>query len=123
MSHHADCFCAALTVLAGHGHIKQRLISAFEEHLRDIEPDALPLAVKETFADLRSRMTGVAPLNGEGEICASVRKMSIVEADACARGVVGIYAELARHHDDDEVSLPLPDADEVQVPAMLLKSV
>ena len=36
MTDHLDRFHAALTVLAGHGHIKQRLIRAFEDNLVDI---------------------------------------------------------------------------------------
>ncbi len=76
MTNHVERFHAALTVLAGHGHIKQRLIKAYEENLVDINEDELPISIKQLFADLRSQMYGVTPLNGEGPICASVRKMS-----------------------------------------------
>ena len=77
MTNHVERFHAALTVLAGHGHIKQRLIKAYEENLVDINDDELPITLKQPFADLRLQMHSVSPLNGEGPICASVRKMSI----------------------------------------------
>ena len=80
MADHVDRFHAALIVLAGHGHVKQRLIEAFERHLADIDEDDLPITVKQSFADLRSEMQRVAPSHGEGPICASVRKMSLDEA-------------------------------------------
>ena len=96
MPHHVDRFGTALSVLAGHGHIKNRLIQAFEDNLGDIEDDSLPRSIKQSFSRLRDRMTAVAPLNGEGPICASVRKMSIVEADECARMLVDIYGDLLR---------------------------
>ena len=41
MTDHVDRFHAALLVLAGHGHVKQRLIKAFEENLADIQEDEL----------------------------------------------------------------------------------
>ncbi len=122
MPHHVDRFCAALSVLAGHGHIKQRLIDAFELHLADLDHETLPLTVKEPFADLYRTMTQVAPLNGEGAICASVRKMSIVEADECARRLVQLYGDLIRSGGNVEEPLPAV-ADTSEVPAILLKSV
>ena len=84
MTDHLDRFHAALTVLAGHGHIKQRLIKAYEEYLVEIHEDELPIAMKQSFVDLRAEMHRVSPLNGEGPICASVRKMSLNEASECA---------------------------------------
>ncbi len=123
MSHYVDRFRAALAVLAGHGHIKQRLIDAFEHHLRDIDVVLLPRPIKEPFDELKTRMTQVAPLNGEGPICASVRKMSIEEADGCAHTLVDLYADMIRHC--GEIGDP-PDTskdESADVPAMLLKSV
>ena len=38
MTDHVDCFYAALNVLVGHGHVKQRLIEAYEEHLAEMRP-------------------------------------------------------------------------------------
>ena len=49
MTQPVDRFRAALLVLAGHGHIKQRLTKAYEEHLNEIDEDELPIALKQTF--------------------------------------------------------------------------
>lgn len=122
MADHVDRFHAALTVLAGHGHVKQRLIKAWEEHLGDVREDELPIALKQSFADLRHDMTRVAPANGESPICASVRKMSLDDASACAARVVTLYGALAMATHDAQVALPLPDSDEIRVPPFLVKS-
>ena len=123
MTDHLDRFHAALTVLAGHGHIKQRLIKAFEDNLVEIHEDELPIALKQSFADLRHDMHRVRPLNGEGPICVSVRKMSLDEASEIAGRIVTLYGEIARRRDDLQTSLPLTEADETRVPPFLVKSV
>ena len=123
MTNHVERFHAALTVLAGHGHIKQRLIKAYEDNLVGINEDELPVALKQSFADLRRQMHAVTPLNGEGPICASVRKMSFSEASECAASVVTIFGEISRLQDDTQVNLPLSEFDEARVPPFLVKSV
>lgn len=123
MTNHVERFHAALTVLAGHGHIKQRLIKAYEENLVDINDDELPITLKQPFADLRLQMHSVSPLNGEGPICASVRKMSFAEASDCAGLVVTMFGEIARLRDETEVALPLAELEETRVPPFLVKSV
>jgi hypothetical protein len=123
MTNHVERFHAALTVLAGHGHIKQRLIKAYEDSLADINEDELPVSLQQAFADLRRQMYCVTPLNGEGPICASVRKMSFSEASECAASVVTLFGEIARLQDDTQVSLPLADGNELRVPPFLVKSV
>jgi hypothetical protein len=123
MTDHVDRFHAALTVLVGHGHIKQRLIKAYEDYLVDIHEDELPISAKQAFADLRQEMHRVSPLNGEGPICASVRKMSLDEASDCAGRIVNLFGEIARQRGDAQVTLPLGDQDEVRVPPFLVKSV
>ena len=122
MSDHVDRFHAAVTVLAGHGHIKQRLTSAYEENLRDLSEHDLPIALKQTFADLRHQMTRVTPSNAEGPICASVRKMSVEEAADCAASVVAIYGEIARLGDGGQSVLPLDGKDKKVEPPFLVKS-
>jgi len=123
MTDHLDRFHAALTVLAGHGHIKQRLIRAFDEFLVDIHEDELPIAMKQSFVDLRREMHRVTPLNGEGPICASVRKMSLAEASEIAGRIVTLYGEIARRRDDTQTSLPLAETEETRVPPFLVKTV
>ena len=123
MTNHVDRFHAALTVLAGHGHIKQRLVKAYEEHLIDIHEDELPIATQEAFADLRRSVHCVSPLNGESAVCASVRKMSPQDASECASHVVSLFAELSRMRDTGAISVPLDDAETPRVPPFLVKSI
>lgn len=123
MVDHVDRFHAALTVLAGNGHVKQRLIKAFSEYLADIHEDELPLSMREPFADLRSAMHRVSPLNGEGPICASVRKMSLAEAGDCAAQVVTLYRALFRSLDEVPAGHSVPADDQPRVPPFLVKSV
>ena len=123
MTNHVECFHAALTVLAGHGHIKQRLIKAYEENLVDINEDEMPVAMKQLFADLRRQMHCVTPLNREGAIRASVRKMSFKEASECAASVVTLFGEISRIQDDTQVALTLDEIDEARVPPFLVKTI
>ncbi|MDA0679975.1 MAG: hypothetical protein O3A13_03530 [Proteobacteria bacterium] len=123
MSNHLNSFYAAVSVLAGHGDIKQRLIKAFEENLAEVDVDELPVTVKQSFADLRKMMSGVAPLNGEGRIRATVRKMSIVEADECAHMMIELYTEVVQFADLARESVPVRIGSKTHVPPFLIKSV
>lgn len=123
MTNHVDRFYAAVSVLVGDGHIKQRLIRAYADNLADVEDDELPLTLQHTFLDLRRRMHCVQPLNGEGPICASVRKMSIREASSCAKLVAELFSELRRDHEVMEESLPMTADAETPVPAFIAKPV
>ena len=123
MTDYFERFRAALLVLAGHGHVKQRLIKAFGDHLEEIHEDDLPLRLQPAFADLRQDMHRVSPLNGEGPICASVRKMSLQEASDCAGRIVDLFGELAVQADEVQPTLPLGGQDETRVPPFLVKSV
>ena len=121
MSHHVDRFYAAVSVLAGDGHIKQRLMKAYQENLDDIAEDELPSSIKLAFTRLKSRMSRVAPLNGEGPICATVRKMSVHEASDCAVSVVSLYGEMLRQGDYSSEPMPLNESHD-NVPAFLVNS-
>jgi len=110
MSNHVNRFYAAISVLAGHGYIKQRLVKAYEENLAVIEDEDLPIAVKQSFADLRHMMSRVDPVKREGRIRASVRKMSVEEADECAhKMMIDLYADMIRYSDNDQEPLPIGD--------------
>jgi hypothetical protein len=122
MSNHVDRLYAAVTVVASHGDIKQRLIRAFEEHLAIIEDDELPVAVRPDFVALRNLMSGVEPLNGEGRIRATVRKLSMPEADNCARKMLDIYTDLVKLSDELQDIVPLVKEDQQLVPPFLVKS-
>ena len=122
MTDHVDRFQAAVKVLAGHGHIKQRLIDAFANQLDEIDVEELPVAVKQVFADLRQLMHRVAPLKGESAVCATVRKMSVSEASECAKAIVSLYDDIMRLGMRDTVAVPLRDNDTPRIPPFLVKS-
>ncbi len=122
MSYHVDNFFTAVSVLAGHGHIKQRLIAAYEDNVETIDEEELPVPVRKSFADLKHLMHRVSPMNGEGPICASVRKMSVDEANKCAQIMVDIYGDMIRYHDSGQTALPLQIDDRPAVPPFLVKS-
>ena len=122
MSYHVDRFYAAVSALASHGHIKQRLINAYQENLGEINEEELPIAVKQRFSDLKHQMNRVTPSNGEGPICASVRKMSVEEAADCSALVVALYGEISRHGDSGQGVLPLDGGDRAAVPPFLVKA-
>ena len=120
MSHQEESFAAAVSVLAGHGHIKQRLIKAYSDNLQNLEEDLLPIPMKQRFADLQHLMERVAPLNGEGAVCASVRKMSVEDADRCAALMVELYADIVRLSSQVKSTVPLEA--QPAVPPFLVKS-
>jgi hypothetical protein len=123
MSNHVHRFYAAVSVMAGHGNIKQRLIQAYEENLAVIDDHELPIVIKQSFADLRHMLSQVAPLNGEGRIRASVRKMSVLQANECAQKMLDIYGDIIRYADADDDSMPLAPSDIASIPPFLVKSV
>ena len=122
MSNHVKKFHTAVSVLAGHGHIKQRLIKAFEDNLAHIEDDTMPSELRESFLDLSQTMNQVEPLNGEGPICASVRKMSIDEADECARRIIDLYRDLVRVSLGAEEDVPLQVEDRQNLGPVLVNT-
>lgn len=123
MQNHIDRFFAAVMVLAGNGHIKQRLRRAFEGNLADVSDDELPPGLRKDFADIRRQMHQAAPLTGESAICASVRKMSPVQASECAGSIVTMYDHLLRSTEAGQSVLPLVQEDRAPVPPFLVKSV
>ena len=116
-----DRFRTAVTILAGEGRMKQRLHKAFSENLSDVDGDELPIAVREPFADLGRRMREVEPLNGEGRVTASVRKMSKRDASECAAIVLDIYEQLLAM--PAAIAVPTAVEDATDAPAFLVKSV
>ncbi len=123
MSNHVNRFYAAVSVLAGHGYIKQRLVKAYEENLAVIEVEDLPIALKQSFADLRHMMSRVDPLKKEeGPIRASVRKMSVEEADECAHKIIDLYRDMIRYSDSAQEPLPRQIGDQPAVAPFLVKS-
>ena len=122
MTYHVDRFSAAVSVLAGDGHVKQRLIKAYRDNLDNIAAEDLPRELQQAFRELQSRLHCVAPLNGEGPVCASVRKMSVKEASECAVAVVELYGGMIRLAENLQDPLPL-QGDVAQIPPFLVKSI
>jgi len=75
--------------------IKQRLVSA-ARHLTSLVEDQLPHETRGSYAELRRSLAGVQPQRGEDAVVASVRKMSISQADDCAALIVEIFGALCR---------------------------
>jgi hypothetical protein len=122
MSNLVDNFITAVSVMAGNGHIKQRLVQSYEDNLEGIECDDLPVAARQPYADLRAMLQSVSPLNGEGAVRATVRKMSANDAEACAKLMVQLLAEVIRHSGSEQKRLPLQADERAVVPPFLVKS-
>jgi hypothetical protein len=76
--------------------IKHRLVCACRRHLASISEDQLPFEVRESFSQVMGLLHGVEPLRGEDAVAASVRKMSIQEAEDCAALIVEIFGITCR---------------------------
>jgi hypothetical protein len=76
--------------------IKQRLTDAYTRHLLDLPVQELPGELRKDLDALRQSMTRVRPQQGECPVTATVRKMSIGEADACAARIVALLDSLHR---------------------------
>src|ERR1700733_8544932 len=76
--------------------IKQRLVNAYRRHLQTLPEDQLPNEVRDAFGQVMKSLHGVRPLKGEDAVAASVRKMSIQDADDCAAQIVEIFGITCR---------------------------
>jgi hypothetical protein len=93
-----DCFHFATLELVRSTPIKQRLISAFRRHLSSLTLEQLPGEVRDSFGQVMRALAGVLPMRGEDAVAASVRKMSVQEADECAALIVEIFGLMSRAH-------------------------
>jgi hypothetical protein len=85
----------ALRILVGDGPIKQRLASAYSDHLASVTENELPPASRLEFAELQAALTRVAPIGNEPLVRASVQKMSPEEASRHAATILKIYISVA----------------------------
>ncbi len=76
--------------------IKQRLVNAYRRHLISLPDDQLSDEAREMFGQVMKSLHGVQPQKGEDAVAASVRKMSIQEADDCAAHIVEIFGVTCR---------------------------
>ena len=77
--------------------LKQRLTDAYTRFLMDMPAAEMPRELRPDFESLCGQMTRVRPLMGETAVVATVRKMSMEEADACAARIVALLDALHRH--------------------------
>ena len=123
MTYPVDSFHAAASVLVGHGHIKQRLMKAYEDYLDAIDESEVPERRRPAFIQVQKAMHRVTPLNGEGAVRASVRKMSPIEAGDCAIKILSIYREMLKDSEIDSADARAAHKTRKSVPPFLLKSV
>ncbi len=96
MCHITDKFYAAVRTLTTDAPLKQRLISAYVDHLEALAEDDVPQAVQPRFEALRQALTAVPPTEKETAVQVSVRKMSPAEAGRLSRSILAVFAELVR---------------------------
>jgi hypothetical protein len=94
LPHSAQRFAAAVQALIADGPIRQRLTSAYAEHLADLTEADLPAALRHDFASLQAAVSRVAPAGSESRVRASVQKMAAAEAVGHAATIVKLYVEL-----------------------------
>ncbi len=92
-SHHLRL---ALLELVGNGSLKQRLVSVYSKHLKQLDSEELPDVLREDYRALCAQLEAVKPLPGETAVQATVRKMSAEQADRCAVMVVALATDYAR---------------------------
>ena len=86
---------AALS-LARSGSIKDRLATAFREHLTQVSEEELPEPLRATFRACHDALVRERPQPGEDAVRATVRKLSNSEADELAGNLVRLYAAYVR---------------------------
>ena len=96
MCHVADKFYAAVRALTFDGPVKQRLTSAYVDHLAALAEQDVPPAVQPRFKALRQAMNAVPSRDKEAAVHVSVRKMSQAEALRLSRSILAIFTELVR---------------------------
>ena len=81
----------AVTILIGHGALKDRLALAYGDCLEQLDEHDLPEEVQDDFAQLTQAMHRARALPGDSIVRASIRKLSNEEAQRYAALVVRIY--------------------------------
>ena len=96
MSYLDERFGAAVSILVGEGSVKYRLLTAYLEHLDDLESDELPQELWKKFEDLDATLHTVTPIGREPCVRATIRKMSKLQAGNHARTILSLYVDLVR---------------------------
>lgn len=113
-------FRDAVAVLAGGGPVKQRLADAYQQHLRDLDPEDLPRELRAPHAALVASLQCGPRIGTLDLVVASVRKMSEADAARHAQSIVHMFAGL---HEPPAANRPavlraVPDAGD-EIPAFL----
>jgi len=82
---------AAVTILTGHGALKDRLALAYGEFLEHLEQRELPEETQREFAEMSLAMHRAHALPGDTIVRASVRKLSNEESQRYASLAVRMY--------------------------------
>ncbi|TVQ48602.1 MAG: hypothetical protein EA371_05525 [Gammaproteobacteria bacterium] len=96
MTQIADRFQSAVFTLASERPIKVRLVEAYSRHLEDIDEEHVPEELRGSFVNLREHLQQHRPIGSETAVEATVRKMSVFEAGACAGEIVTLLLRLLR---------------------------
>jgi hypothetical protein len=88
-------FRSAALVLARSGTVKERLHSAYRQHLCDLEADSLPSEIRDDFSTLLRSLTRERPLRGEDAATATIRKLSADEAERLSALLIDLFARLS----------------------------
>lgn len=92
MKHAVEHLEGAALTLVRPGSVKDRLACAYREHLAVVDSGQLPKEVHEQFDSLRRAMQRERPLyRGEDAVHATVRKMSVEEAEGLAVSIVRMF--------------------------------
>jgi hypothetical protein len=89
-------FQEAILVLVRAGAIKDRVGEAYREHLAQLSEEDLPRELREEFRALCRTLTRERPMRGEDAARATLRKMSLVEAESLALTMAQIFGALPR---------------------------
>ena len=103
MPYLAERFESAVSTLVGEGSVKDRLVTAYTEHLDDLESGELPQDMRVSFEGLQTALHAVSPTGREPCVRATIRKMSTLQAGSHARTIVSLYAELVCHGERTEL--------------------
>jgi hypothetical protein len=103
--------------------IKQRLISVYRRYLSTVVAEQLPSEARGTFTDVMALFSGVQPLRGEDAVVASVRKMSMQQADDCAALIVEIFGLLSRSESAQRQPAPVVQLRSVERPVEIERPV
>ncbi len=96
---------------------KQRVATAFSNHLKDLDPLELPSELRERFEALAVDLEAVRPLPGESAVQATVRKMSAEQLDRCAATIAELAFDYA-HVPSTVTRLPVRDRRDDGVPLL-----